>query len=129
MDESLKSGHALEFLCKGILLLVNIVLLFLITFLIIHACRACYSLCYEIYGPVVAEKAPGTDRKFNVTEGESMYKVADNLYKEGLIVNKYSFYIRTKLMDRDEVKLKPGEYMLNTSMDYEEILDLLTQSD
>lgn len=33
------------------------------------------------------------------------------------------------LMDRDEMKLKPGDYILNTSMDYEEILDMLTKSD
>lgn len=129
MAKSLKSGHALEFLRKGILLLVNTIVLFLVIFMIIHSCRACYSLCYEIYGPVVVEKSPGTDKKFSVAESDTMYKVAGNLYEEGLIVNKYSFYIRTKLMDKDEIKLKSGEYMLNTSMNYEEILDLLTQSD
>ena len=73
------------------------------------------------------EEAPGTDKEFSVSKGESMHKVADTLYNKGLIVNKYSFYARTRLMDKDEIKLKPGIYTLNTSMGYEEILDILTQ--
>ena len=89
----------------------------------------CFSICFEIYGPVVVEKAPGTDIRFSISKDESMHKVAKELYDDGLIVNRYSFYIRTMLMDRDEMKLKPGDYILNTSMDYEEILDMLTKSD
>ena len=50
-------------------------------------------------------------------------------YNKGLIANKYSFYVRTRLMDKDEIKLKPGIYTLNTSMGYEDILDILTQSE
>ena len=129
MNEYGKSGQALSFLRKGILVLVEILIVILFTFMIFHMCRICYDLCYEIYGPVVVEEAPGTDREFEVNNNESMYKVSERLYKDGLIVNRYSFYIRTKLMDKDEVKLKPGIYTLNTSMDYEEILDMLTKSD
>ena len=129
MSKAGKTGQAINLLCRWLLLLVNILVFFLLIFIIVHACKASYDLCYEIYGPVVVEDAPGTDRKFTVSEGESMHKVADELYSAGLIVNKYSFYVRTKLMDKNEVKLKAGEYTLNTSMDYEEILDMLTQSD
>ena len=123
------SGQALSFFRRSILLLVNVLAAVLLSFMIFHACRFCYALCYEIYGPVVAEKAPGTDKSFSVKENESMYRVAKDLYDNGLIVNGYSFYIRTMLMDRDEIKLKTGDYILNTSMDYEEILDMLTKSD
>ena len=56
-------------------------------------------------------------------------KLRITLYNKGLIVNKYSFYARTRLMDKDEIELKPGIYTLNTSMGYEEILDILTQSE
>lgn len=129
MNEYGKSGQALSFLRKGILILVDILVAVLLCFMIFHMCRACYNLCYEIYGPVVVEEAPGTDREFEVGKNESMSRIAQRLYKDGLIVNRYSFYIRTKLMDKDEVKLKAGKYTLNTSMDYEEILDMLTKSD
>lgn len=129
MDRSQNSGQALNFLRRGILFLVDVLIVILFCFMIFQACKMCYDLCYEIYGPVVAEKAPGTDIQFSVDKNESMYKIAEGLYYHGLIVNQYSFYVRTLLMDRDEVKLKPGNYVLNTSMDYEEILDMLTKSD
>ena len=116
MSGSRSAGQALNFFRRGILLLVNVLVSVLI-------------ICYEIYGPVVVEKAPGTDIRFSISKDESMHKVAKELYDDGLIVNRYSFYIRTMLMDRDEMKLKPGDYILNTSMDYEEILDMLTKSD
>lgn len=129
MERTRKSDQALKLLCRGLLLLVNILVFLFIIFILFHACKAFYNLGYEIYGPVVAEKTPGTDKEFTVSKGENMYKVADSLYNRGLIANKYSFYIRTRLMDKDEIKLKPGIYTLNTSMGYEEILDILTQSD
>lgn len=129
MEKSKKSDQALKFLCRGLLLLVNILVFLFIIFILFHACRAFYNFGYEIYGPVVVEEAPGTDKEFSVSKGESMHKVADTLYNKGLIAKKYSFYVRTRLMDKDEIKLKPGIYTLNTSMGYEEILDILTQSE
>ena len=129
MSGSRSAGQAFNFFRRGILLLVNVLVFVLIIFMMFHACKMCYDICYEIYGPVVVEKAPGTDIRFSISKDESMYKVAKELYDDGLIVNRYSFYIRTMLMDRDEMKLKPGDYILNTSMDYEEILDMLTKSD
>ena len=104
MEKNKKSDQALKLLCRGLLFLVNILVFLFIIFILFHACRAFYNLGYEIY-------------------------VADTLYNKGLIVNKYSFYARTRLMDKDEIKLKPGIYTLNTSMGYEEILDILTQSE
>ena len=107
MEKSKKSDQALKFLCRGLLLLVNILVFLFIIFILFHACRAFYNFGYEIYGPVVVEEAPGTDKEFSVSKGESMHKVADTLYNKGLIANKYSFYVRTRLMDKDEIKLKP----------------------
>lgn len=129
MTRSQNSGQALKFFRRGILLLVDVLVAILLSFMIFHACKMCYGLCYEIYGPVVVEKSPGTDIRFTVGENESMYRVAKKLYADGIIVNNYSFYARTMLMDKDEIKLKPGDYVLNTSMDYEEILDMITKSE
>lgn len=124
-----RSEQALSLLRRGMIFLVEILVFLFMVFMLFHACKAFYNLGYEIYGPVVVEEAPGTDKDFEVMKGESMYYVADRLYRKGIIVNKYSFYIRTKLMDKSEIKLKTGKYTLNTSMGYEEILDILTQSD
>ena len=66
---------------------------------------------------------------FQVREGDTMYQVAKRLAKEDLIVGRFSFYARTTLMEREQIRLRPGSYVLNTSMDYQEIIDRLTISD
>ncbi len=89
-------------------------------------CMQSYQFCYEIFGPVVAEEVPGTEQKFEVRTGDTMWQVAQRLKEQGLIVNQYSFYLRTYVMDPGSVVLIPGEYDLNTSMTYEDIINQLT---
>ncbi|MCH5266954.1 MAG: endolytic transglycosylase MltG [Lachnospiraceae bacterium] len=108
---------------------VNILIFALVAYGIGQICVSGYHFCYEIFGSVVVEEAPGTDREFVVQHGRDMRLVAKQLEQEGLIVDRYSFYIRTQLMDTDDVILRPGTYILNTSMDYEEIIDQLTTNE
>lgn len=107
-------------------LCVNILIIGLVVYGIGQICVSGYHFCYEIFGSVVVEEAPGTDREFEVKPDSDMLQVAKELEQEGLIVDCYSFYIRTQLMDSGDVILSPGTYVLNTSMDYEEIIDQLT---
>ena len=109
-------------------LCVNILMMVLVVYGIGTACLQGYHFCYEIFGSVVIENAPGTEQTFLVTEADTMWDVAGRLEQENLIVNRYSFFIRTKLMDPETVSLYPGEYVLNTSMTYEEIINQLTAS-
>lgn len=110
-------------------LCVNLLILVLLFYGIASICMQGYHFCYEIFGSVVVEDAPGTERTFLLTESDTMWDVAERLKKEDLIVNHYSFYIRTRFMDPETVILHPGEYVLNTSMTYEEIINQLTTSE
>ncbi len=107
-------------------LCVNLLLMILVCYGVGTACLQGYHFCYEIFGAVVVEDAPGTEQLFRVNETDTMRDIADRLEQENLIVNSQSFYIRTKLMDPETVVLRPGEYMLNTSMTYEEIINQMT---
>lgn len=109
--------------------IANVLFMILVIYGVFQICGASYHFCYEIFGPVVMEDAPGRDHYFHVAEGETMFQVAERLEEEQLIASKYSFYIRTELMDQKEVRLRPGNYVLNTSMDYEEIINDLTTSE
>ncbi|MDO4166077.1 MAG: hypothetical protein Q4D32_01595 [Eubacteriales bacterium] len=109
-------------------LCVNLMISVLLIYGIGTACMQGYHFCYEIFGSVVVEDAPGTEQSFQVTEADTMWQVAGRLEQEHLIVNRYSFYLRTKLMDEESVMLRPGDYVLNTSMTYEEIINQLTTS-
>ncbi len=115
------------FLLRGSLsLIVNSLILIVVFYGTFYLCHSGYNFCYEIFGPVVAEEPPGQDKVFEVKDGDDMYGVAKRLEKDGIITNSAAFYIRTKLMDEDKIILRADIYTLNTSMDYETIIDQIT---
>lgn len=87
-----------------------------------------YGFSYQVFGNVSVQEAPGFDVDFVVNDGETIMQVADRLEHGKLIVNKYSFYIRAQLNSTGKggQSIKPGSYELNTSMNYEEILNVIT---
>ncbi|HBA96509.1 MAG TPA: hypothetical protein DCZ23_00215 [Lachnospiraceae bacterium] len=106
--------------------IVNSLLIITIFYGTFYLCRSGYNFCYGIFGPVVAEEPPGQDRIFEVRPEDDMSDVAKRLKADNIIVNRFAFYTKTKLMDEDKVILKAGIYTLNTSMDYETIIDQIT---
>lgn len=108
---------------------VEILFFVLIVFGVTRCCQASYQFGYEVFGSVSPDEEPGEDKAFEVQESDTMYQVAERLEDNQLIVNKYSFYIRSRLLDKNQNGLRPGSYTLNTSMDYEEIINELTMSE
>ena len=107
---------------------VNILVLVLILYGVSRVCICGYHFCYAVFGTVSVDQGKGQEKVFQVETNRSMYEVADKLQKQGLIVDKYSFYARTQLLEQDTVILRPGTYVLRTNMDYQEIIDILTVS-
>ena len=66
---------------------------------------------------------------FRFTKNDTMYEVANRLDKKGLIVSKYSFYLRSEWINPAQNELRPGKYRLNTTMNYDQIINQLTMSD
>lgn len=105
-----------------LIILLNIIFYGLVVFAGVQLCRAGYSFSYEVLGDTMAELPPGQDKSFVITEGQDAFTVAGNLADQDLVKNRYSFYLRMKLEEREESPVKPGTYTLNTSMTYEEII-------
>lgn len=126
----MKNVHSRKYLLlmlKGSLYFaVNLLVVILVLYGTFYTCRKGYNFCYGIFGPVVAEEAPGRDKVFEVRDGDGMPDVAKRLEEEGIITDRYAFYIRTRLMDADKTILKAGVYTLNTSMDYATIINQIT---
>ncbi|MCD7824663.1 MAG: endolytic transglycosylase MltG [Clostridiaceae bacterium] len=118
-----------QFIYHILLIFVKLLAALLVAVGLVTACRGSYQFCYQVFGPVTAEEKPGTDRIFSVSESDTMYQVASRLEQERLIVSRFSFYMRVQLSDTAQTKLQPGEYTLNTCMDYGEIIDELTVSE
>jgi len=104
-------------------LLMNIMFYVLVVFLIVTISREAFQFTYELYGPVTVDEEPGRDILFQIKKGESSMEVASKLELYRAIGNKYSFFLKTKL---ENAQIMPGTYEINSSMTYDEILDIIT---
>ncbi len=105
-------------------LLLNILFYTIVVILIVRASKITYDFSYEIFGQVTASEEPGRDIEIQISKGESTMNVASKLELNKIIVNKYSFYVKAKLLKHT---IMPGTYALNTSMTYNEIFAVITE--
>lgn len=104
-------------------LLLNVIFYILVTVLIIYGSRTAYNFTYRLYGPVSLDPKPGRTVPIQINKGESTMDIASKLELNRVIIDKYSFYLKAKL--QKEV-IMPGTYRVNSSMTYDEILDIIT---
>lgn len=104
-------------------LFLNILFYVIVAMLIIRVGTFAYEFTYEVFGSVTVDAEPGREKDFQILKGESTMEIANKLETSKLIVNKYSFYLKTKLKNYD---IMPGTFVLNSSMDYDEILEIIT---
>lgn len=107
-------------------MLLNIIFYVLVILIIVKLSAAAYDFTYQIYGDYSVEQVPGTDVEFQINPGESTLQIAKKLDRTRIVVNKYSFFIRAMLSTSTTKSIMPGTYKLNTSMNYSEILEKLT---
>lgn len=82
-----------------------------------------YDFTYRIFGDEAVEDEPGHDVRVTILKGESSMNIASKLEDARLIPDKYSFYVKLKLKDYE---IMPGTFVLNTSMSYNDILDVIS---
>lgn len=123
-----KSNGTLLFIIRGMLiLLLNLIFYVVVVLGAVELCKVSYSFANEVFGEVMAEAPPGRDIEFRINESDDMLTIAKNLEKEGIVANAYSFYIRLKFSLSVKSVVVAGDYTLNTSMTYEEILDKIVK--
>ncbi len=91
---------------------------------VIFLSKYAYNFCYQLFGPVsVTTEEEAVEMEFFIEMGDSTKEVAKKLERCGLIVDDTTFYIKTKMLD---CTIMPGQYTLNSSMDYEQILRIIS---
>lgn len=113
------SVRYIAYICLNVLMIATVV------FGTFKLCSLSYHSCYEIFGSVSPEKSPGQNKDFEIKIKDDLFSVSNRLEQNGLIANKYTFMACVKLMDAEKMVLRPGKYTLNTSMDYENVIDRL----
>lgn len=102
-------------------LFLNIVIYSVLIVLVYKYAWQAYSFSFRIFGsdPVEdREVTDGKDIKIIVEEGDNALKIGAKLTLNKAIHDKYSFYIRARLM---KAQFYPGEFTVNTTMDYDEM--------
>jgi len=109
-----------SFILRGLL---NIIFVILAVIVVIYGSRTAYNFTYQLYGPVTVDEEPGRTIPIRINKGESSMDIASKLEQNRVIVDKYSFYFKVKLQNK---VIMPGTYKVNSSMTYDEILDIIT---
>lgn len=105
--------------------ILNIIFYVLVVAAVYKGATFLYNFSYEVFGSVARTEEPGTNVPVQIYRGETTMNIATKLETSLVIVDKYSFYVKTKLKNYD---IMPGTYILNTSMDYDEILEIISDS-
>ncbi len=114
---------ALDMFSFVIHMILNVMFYIFVIFLIYRASIFVYDFCYQVFGDTVVEEAPGVNVEINIPEGTSTMELASKLEMNRLVKNRYSFYIKVKLLG---YKILAGTYHLNTSMTYDQIISTIT---
>ena len=121
--QSQQTKAALDILGYLLGLLLNLVFYAVVALAIYFVATRVYEFSYQVVGDRVCEAAPGRDVEIHIEEGESTMDIAEKLYMNKIVVNKYTFYLKVQLF---EYKIMQGTFELNTSMTYDEILEVIT---
>ncbi len=103
--------------------LINIIFYAVAIFLIYRACIFAYDFSFQVFGNVTVDEGEGRNALVTINEGSSTMELASQLEMNKIIKNRYSFYIKVKLLNSN---IKAGSYIVNSSMTYDEILKTIT---
>ena len=104
---------------------VRVALVILAVICIMRFARKSYDFGYRIFAEEPMSNAPGRDITVTVTGGDSQSEIMQMLEDKGIIRDHMLFTIQKKLSIYKE-DIKPGSYVLNTSMNTEELLEVLS---
>lgn len=104
-------------------LLLNILFYVVVIMIVTTLSKDAFDFSYQIFGDVAVDSEPGRNVKIQIKKGESTMNIASKLEINKVIVNKYSFALKVKLTKQ---LIKPGTYEVNSSMNYDEILAVIT---
>ncbi|BCN31712.1 MltG/YceG/YrrL family protein [Anaeromicropila herbilytica] len=119
-----KANSFMKFMSFILQLSLNLVFYVVVILLIMMLTTKAYNFSYQVFGNVVVDSKPGHEAQIKVNKGESTLDLAKVLESNRLIADKYSFFVKAKLTEQ---AILPGKYILNSSMTYSEILDVITK--
>lgn len=103
----------------------KIIILMLVIISVYISGKAAYNFGLAVFTEKAVDAEPGTDVSITITEGASSLSIGKILQENGLIRDYKLFYVQSKVSEYSG-DLKPGTYMLNTSMTAEEMMAVMS---
>lgn len=103
----------------------EIILLALVVIAIYNCGLKAYDFGYSIFTQSPVSSEPGEDILVKISASDSEYDVAKLLETKGVIKDANVFFTQLKLQS-SSTKIVPGEYTVNTSMNFERIIEIIT---
>ncbi len=85
---------------------------------------AAYDFGYRVFAEPAMSSEPGVDISVAITDDMSVMDIGELLQDQGLIADAKLFYIQEKVSEYKDM-IRPGIYVLNTSMTAEEMLAVM----
>lgn len=104
----------------------RIVLYICIIFVIIYAGKMAYTFGYSILNQEAVDQKDGKDVTVVIKDKVSVYKIGKVLESKGLVKDAKVFVVQEMLSNYKD-KLKPGTYILNTTMTPDELMAVISQ--
>lgn len=102
------------------------ILITLVVLIVIYAgAMSCYDFGYRIFTDTPMSLEPGRDVTVIINEGNSTRQIGTLLKENGLIKDVRVFVVQEKLSEYSG-EIKPGVYVLNTSMTAEEMIAVMS---
>ncbi len=117
--------QARKVLIRILLFFLKLLLVLLVAAGIYRLGEAAYRFGDSIYDDRGAELPPGRDVVIVLPEGVSANRTAELLEEKGLVKNRWVFLVQERL-SKYHGQLLPGDYVLNTSWNAEQILAVLS---
>ncbi len=105
--------------------ITKVVVTVLVVYYVYQGALLAYDYGYRIFAePAMTTEDAGWDVKVTVAMGSSVKEVGELLQGKGLIRDANLFYLQNLLSEyKDEIK--PGTYILNTSMTAKEMMEIM----
>lgn len=107
-------------------IIINCFIYFIFIWGMVVLTKNAYLFSYQIFGKSAVEKEPGTEVLVTIHKGDSTKEIARLLEQKNVIKNEDSFFLRAKLMVNSSDPILPGVYQLNNSMNYGDIIEIIT---
>lgn len=104
---------------------IRVCLVIVVIYFVYNVGIESYNFGYRVFADLSLDVSPGRDKEVTIVNGKTPKEIGEILEDKGVIADAKVFWVQ-ELLSESHGKLKPGVYQLNTSMNGEQIIAVLS---